>query len=128
VYVAVICEVLTMSCIKVFNDSDYQSKPRILPLPTTETPWPEPAIELYLPSDRRLSAKLVSTFEERRCHVVSVTDLYDRILGFLAATFSFNCTLLFLLIVLTRLSEPRSRSTILRKSDSAGNRTRPLDL
>jgi hypothetical protein len=47
------------------------------------TPWPECAIELYRPSDRRLSAKLMPTFTDRRCHVVSVTDSYGRILGFL---------------------------------------------
>jgi hypothetical protein len=30
-----------------------------------KTPWPESAIELYRPSDRRLSAKLVPTFADR---------------------------------------------------------------
>jgi hypothetical protein len=39
-----------------------------------QTPWSESASELYRPSDRRLSAKLVLTFEGRGCHVVSVTD------------------------------------------------------
>jgi hypothetical protein len=29
------------------------------------TQWPDSASELYRPSDRRLSAKLVSTFEDR---------------------------------------------------------------
>jgi hypothetical protein len=48
----------------------------------TETPWSESASELYQPSDSRLSAKLVPTFEDRRCHVVSVTDPYCRILVF----------------------------------------------
>jgi hypothetical protein len=48
-----------------------------------KTPWPESASELYRPSDRGLSAKLVPTFEDRGCHVVSVTDPYDRNLGFL---------------------------------------------
>jgi CBS-domain-containing membrane protein len=33
--------------------------------------------------DRRLSAKLVPTFADRGCHVVSVTDPYGRILGFI---------------------------------------------
>jgi hypothetical protein len=41
------------------------------------------ASELYRPRDRRLSAKLVATFEDRGSHVVSVTDPYARILGFL---------------------------------------------
>jgi hypothetical protein len=45
------------------------------------TPWPGSAIELYLPSDRCLSAKLVPTFTDRWCNVVSVTDPYGRILG-----------------------------------------------
>jgi hypothetical protein len=45
-----------------------------------KTPWPESASELYRPSDRRLSAKLVPTFADRVCHVVSVTDAYGRIL------------------------------------------------
>jgi hypothetical protein len=48
-----------------------------------QTPWPESACELYKPSDRRLSAKLVPTFVDKGCHVVSVTDPYGRILGFL---------------------------------------------
>jgi hypothetical protein len=36
------------------------------------------------PSDRCLSAKLMQTFADRGCHVVSVTDPHGRILGFLA--------------------------------------------
>jgi hypothetical protein len=35
------------------------------------------------PSYRRLSVKLVSTFADRGCHVVSVLDPYGRILDFL---------------------------------------------
>jgi hypothetical protein len=49
---------------------------------TKQTPWSESASELYRPSDLRLSAKLVPTFADRGCHVISVTDLYGRILGF----------------------------------------------
>jgi hypothetical protein len=43
-------------------------------------------------SDRRLSVKLVPTFQNRGCHVVSVTDPYGSILDFYtgAATFSFK--------------------------------------
>jgi hypothetical protein len=48
-----------------------------------QTPWPEPASELHRSRDRRLSAKLVPTFANRGSHVVSVTDPYGRILGFL---------------------------------------------
>jgi hypothetical protein len=36
-----------------------------------ETPWPESANELYQPSDRRLSGKLVQTFPDE-------ADPYDR--------------------------------------------------
>jgi hypothetical protein len=49
----------------------------------TTTPWPESASELYRPSDRRLPAKLVPNFADRDCRVVSVTDPYGSILGFL---------------------------------------------
>jgi hypothetical protein len=38
--------------------------------------------ELYQPSDRCLSAKLVPTSADRGYHVVSVTDPYGSILGF----------------------------------------------
>jgi CBS-domain-containing membrane protein len=48
-----------------------------------KTPWSESTSELFRPSDRRFSAKLVPIFEDRGCHVVSVTDSYGRILGFL---------------------------------------------
>jgi hypothetical protein len=44
--------------------------------------WPECASELYRPSDRHLSAKLVPTFTDRGCHVVSVTSLTTVISGF----------------------------------------------
>jgi hypothetical protein len=47
------------------------------------TPWLESESELYRTSDRRLSAKSVSTFADRGCRVVSVTDSYGRIFGFL---------------------------------------------
>jgi hypothetical protein len=59
---------------------------------------PQSASELYRPRDRSLSAKLVSTFEDRKCRVVSATDPHDRILGSSST-------------VLTRLSAPRSRRT-----------------
>jgi hypothetical protein len=48
-----------------------------------QTPWSESTSELYRPIDRRLSAKWLPTFADRGCHVVSVTDPYCRILGFL---------------------------------------------
>jgi hypothetical protein len=83
----------------------------------------ESASELYRPSGHYLSAKLVPTFEDRGCHVVSVTDPYGRILGFLdrGRYFFFQVSL-----------ELYSRGWVdlvqdlllLRKSRSAGNRTR----
>jgi hypothetical protein len=45
--------------------------------------WPVAANEMYRPSDLHLSAKLVPTFADRGCYVVSVTDPYCSILGFL---------------------------------------------
>jgi hypothetical protein len=51
-------------------------------------PWPESTSELYRPSDRRLSTKLVPTFADRGCHVVGVTDPYGHILGFLDRSIS----------------------------------------
>jgi hypothetical protein len=48
-----------------------------------KTLWFESASELYRPSDRRLSVKLVPAFLDRGCHMISVTDPYGRILGFL---------------------------------------------
>jgi hypothetical protein len=66
------------------------------------SPWPESVSGLYRPNDHRLSAKLVPTFANRECHVVSVTDLYGRILGFL-----FRITILtsFVYVNLTVFTE-----------------------
>jgi hypothetical protein len=76
--------------------------------PWKKIPWPVSEREICRPSDRRLSAKLVPTFVDRLCHVVSVTDRYGRNLGFLDRNryFFFQVALL------------------LRKPGSAGNRTR----
>jgi hypothetical protein len=43
--------------------------------------WPESASELYRPSDRRLSAKLVPTTADRASQMVTVTDPYGRNFG-----------------------------------------------
>jgi hypothetical protein len=67
---------------------------RIYPHKKKKTPWSESASELYRPTDRRLSAKLVLTFEDRRCHVVSVTDPCGRILIFLDWRFIHSSTIL----------------------------------
>jgi hypothetical protein len=70
--------------------------------------------ELYRLSDRLFSAKLVQNFADRGCHVVSVTDPYGRILGFLDRNHYF-----FLpsssSSVLTRLTGPRSRPSTSQK-------------
>jgi hypothetical protein len=57
-----------------------------------------------IPTDRPLLVSEVSAnfITNTRCHVVSVTDPYGRILGFLDRSSS---------VVLTRLSGPRSRPT-----------------
>jgi hypothetical protein len=46
--------------------------------------------ERTIPSYRRLSAKWLPTFEDRGCNVVSVTDPYGRILGFLDRSHYFS--------------------------------------
>jgi hypothetical protein len=51
--------------------------------------WHESGNELYRPSDRRLSAKLVPIFADRGFHVVSVSDPYGCILGFLGRSHYF---------------------------------------
>jgi hypothetical protein len=74
-----------------------------------QTPW-ESASELYRPSDRRLSTKLVPTFADRGCHVVSVMDPFGCNLDFLERSCYF-----FLpsssSVLLRRLSGPCSRTT-----------------
>jgi hypothetical protein len=69
-----------------YPESD-QSSPLLLLSPTKQKEkqnlWPESVSELYRPSGHRLLAKLVLTFAYGGCHVVSVTDPYGRILGFL---------------------------------------------
>jgi hypothetical protein len=87
-----------------------------------ETPWPESASELYRPSDRRLSAKLVQTFAYKECYVVSVTDLCGRILGFLDRSRYFfqAAPQLYSRSCVNPVADP----LLLRKSGSAGNRTR----
>jgi hypothetical protein len=55
-----------------------------------KAPWSESESELYRPSDRRLSAKWLPIFANRVCHVISVTDHYGRILGFLVRSRYFS--------------------------------------
>jgi hypothetical protein len=86
--------------------------------------WPESMSELYRPSVRCLSVKLVPTLPDRGCHLVSVTDLYDsNFLGFLDRSRYF-----FFQVVPQLYSrgwvDPVPDPLLLRKSGSAGNRTR----
>jgi hypothetical protein len=86
-------------------------------------PWPESASELYRPSDRRLSAKLVPTFADIGCHVVRVTNPYGRNLGFLDRSryiFFQAAPQLYSLGWVNPVPDP----LLLRKSGSAWNRTR----
>jgi hypothetical protein len=87
------------------------------------TPWSESASELYRPSDRRLSAKLVPTFAERGYHVVSVTNSYGRNLGFLDRSRYFFFQVAPHLYSRGWL-DPVPVTLLLRKSGSARNRTR----
>jgi hypothetical protein len=80
--------------------------------------------ERIIPTDSRLSAKLVPTSVDRWCHVVGVTDPYGRILGFLDRSRHF-----FFLQVAPQLYsrgwvDPVPDPQLLRKSGSAGNQTR----
>jgi hypothetical protein len=71
------------------------------------TSWPESASELYRPSDRLLSAKIVPAFSDRGCCVVNTTDPFGRNREpepLLSLPSSAS-------IVPTRLSGPRSRPT-----------------
>jgi hypothetical protein len=89
------------------------------------TPSPESASELYRPSDRRLSVKLVQTFGNRGCRVVSATDPHGRILRFLDRNRYF-----FLQVLVTPQLCSRGRvdpvpdPLLLRKSGNAENRIR----
>jgi hypothetical protein len=68
------------------------------------TPWLWYARELYRPSDRRLSAKLVPAFADRGYCVVSATGPQGRILAFLdrprssySPLFDHSCTKIFIM-------------------------------
>jgi hypothetical protein len=72
-----------------------------------------------------LSAKWLPTFDDRGCHVVSVTDPYDRILGFLDRSRYLSSSSS---VVITRLSGPRSRPTTFFILVVPGIEPGPLDL
>jgi hypothetical protein len=79
--------------------------------------------ELYLPSDRRLSAKLVPTFADRGCCVVTATDPHARILDFIDRI----CHYFFQVaphLYSRGWVDPVPDPLLHRKSGGAGNRTR----
>jgi hypothetical protein len=87
--------------------------------------WPESTSELHRPSGCRLSAKLVPTFADRGCLVVSATDPCDRNLGFI------DRSRYFLFQVAPELYsrgcvDPVPDPLLLRISGRARNRTRDL--
>jgi hypothetical protein len=56
---------------------------RNFPQPASQLkPWPWSSSELYRPSGLDLSTKLVKTFVDRGCRVVSAKDPNDHVLGF----------------------------------------------
>jgi hypothetical protein len=71
-------EILSAASIQ-FKDVNAKSRNKT----NKQTPWLQSASDLYRPRDRRLSVKLVSSFEDRGCSVVSTTDPNGRILCFL---------------------------------------------
>jgi hypothetical protein len=73
-----------------------------------QTPWPELACELYRPSELRLSAKLVPTFEDRRELRIQSGGTPVAILGFVDRSRYFSLPSSSS-VVLTRLIGPRSR-------------------
>jgi hypothetical protein len=61
-----------------------------VPIKLFKTPWSESAKET-IPTERPpLVGKVMPTFADRGCHVVSVTDPYGRILGFLDRSHYFS--------------------------------------
>jgi hypothetical protein len=88
-----------------------------------QTPWPVSASKLYRLSDCRLLAKLVLTFVVWVCHVVNALHPYGRIFGFLDRNRYF-----FFQVAPHLYSQgwvdPIPDQLLLKKSGSAGNRTR----
>jgi hypothetical protein len=77
-----VCVCVFTSLLHVYVD-DFMSLDNIQ---NKQTPWSLSASELYRPSDRCMSAKLVPTFADRGCRVVSATDPQGSILVFQTGT------------------------------------------
>jgi hypothetical protein len=105
---------LTVSCDKSF--------PTFLFPKQTNSSGLQSGSELYWLSDSRLPAKLVPTFVDRRCRMVSATNLQGRVLGSL----DWSCYFFFQAApqLYSRVwVDPVPDSLLLRKFGSAGNRT-----
>jgi hypothetical protein len=99
---------------KIFYFAAFTRSCPYRPCSRKKTQWHESASELCGPSE-----KLVPTYADRRCYVVSVTDPYYRNLGFL------DRSCYFYFQVAPRLYsrgwvDPFPDSLLLRKSRSAG--------
>jgi hypothetical protein len=79
--------------------------------------------ELYRPSYRRLSVKLVPAFADRRCHVVGRTDAHSHILDFLDRSRYFSFQIAPQLCSQGWV-DPVPDPLLLRKFGSARKRTR----
>jgi hypothetical protein len=91
-----------------------------------QTPWPESTSQLYRSRERCLLLKLVPTFADRGCHVVSVMDPYGRILDFLDRSRYFFFQVAPQLYSRGRV-DPVPDPLLLRKFGSTGNRTQTPD-
>jgi hypothetical protein len=81
------------------------------------------ASELYRPSERHFSAKLVPTFTDRGCRVVSAMDPHGGVLGFLDRNRNFSFQVVPQLYSRCWV-DPVPNPLLLRNSSSAGNWTR----
>jgi hypothetical protein len=88
-----------------------------------KTRWSESVSELYRQSERHMSAKLVPTFADTGCRVVSSMDPHGRILGFLGRSRYFFFQVVSQLYSRGRV-DPVPDPLLLTKSGSPGNRTR----
>jgi hypothetical protein len=114
-------------CTELRNSRSCQGQTEII---TIKTAWSESASDLYRPSDRRLSEKLVPIFwitekhfEDWRCPVICVTDPYGRILSFIDRSHYFFFQLAPHLYS-RGWADPVPDPLLLRKSGCAGNRIR----
>jgi hypothetical protein len=103
---------------------------RIIFLPATVIHFQDPQYpldfsfgEIYRPSHRRLSVKIVLTFADRGCRVVSTTDPHGRILGFLDRSRNFSIQVAPQLSSRCWVDTVRD-SLLVRKSGSFRNWTR----